>query len=115
MSTSPLKIPTRVKVGPYTYKVTSRDHAWLQVNGVYGLCHTGDLTIDVVNTTDSAIVLDTLIHEIFHALWDSLNMKDADGEERIITTLATGFTAVLMDNPKLGTLINTVRKQQRKE
>ncbi len=115
MSINHLKLPDRIKIGPYQFFVRERNVAWLQSRGVYGLCHVGELTIDVVTEVDSVIVLDTLIHEIYHALWHTLDIHEGDNEERIVTVLSTGFTAVLMDNPKLDTLINKVRKLQRKE
>ena len=110
-----LKLPDRIKVGPYQFFVREHDHAWLQETGMYGSCHVGTLTIDVVTTVDPIMVLDSLIHEIYHAIYHTFDIEDADNEEKTVTLLSTGFTGVLMDNPKLGTLINKVRKLQRKE
>jgi len=95
--------------------IVPRDDTWFDIHGIYGQCSTKDLSIDVVTTGDPTIVLDTFIHEIYHAIWYFSNILDSDREERVVTTLTTAFTAVLIDNPELVKLINkvtTIHKQR---
>ncbi len=44
---------------------------------------------------------DTLLHEILHAVWDQHKLRARVSEERAVTALATGLTAVFCDNPGL--------------
>ena len=48
-----------------------------------------------------AHVLDTLLHEITHAIWWSYNIQDDDKEERTVTIMATAWVQIYRDNPDL--------------
>ena len=52
--------------------------------------------------------LDTLLHEIFHAVYLLYGLEEEDKEERIVTLMGIGFTQVLRDNPKVLKYINEV-------
>lgn len=45
--------------------------------------------------------LDTLIHEINHAIWWAYGIEDDDKEERVVATMATGWVQIYRDNPGL--------------
>ena len=45
---------------------------------------------------------DTLIHEIYHAIWYCMHIAGSGAnEEEIVRRMASGFVSVLMDNPQL--------------
>ena len=44
---------------------------------------------------------DTLIHEVFHAIWATRALPPMVEEEECVTRLASGWTTVLRDNPDL--------------
>jgi hypothetical protein len=52
-------------------------------------------------------LIETLIHEISHAIYWSFSMSDDDEEERNVSVYATGITQVIRDNPHL---IKFIRK-----
>jgi hypothetical protein len=102
-------LPKQVKVGPYTFQINARGRSWFRDTESYGQMVASELEIDIVIHPKPIVVLDTLIHEIFHAIWyvSHLQEKD-DDEERIVCTMATAWTAVLRDNPDLLVFQNEV-------
>jgi hypothetical protein len=46
--------------------------------------------------------VDTLLHEVFHAIWAIGQLKDkGQEEERAVAVMATYMTQVIRDNPHL--------------
>lgn len=45
-------------------------------------------------------VVDSLLHEVLHVLWDLHIKEDEAEEEKAVTMLAHGLTALIKDNPK---------------
>ena len=67
-----------------------------------GQCDNEKLTIKFLQGQHPTTLKDTLIHEVLHAIWYSMNlMVDPMGdiEEQAVTGLARGITGVLADNP----------------
>ncbi len=67
----------------------------------------GDFTylkmqIRVDSRLEGAALVDTLLHEIFHAIWAMGQLKSkAQKEERAVAVMATYMTQVIRDNPHL--------------
>ena len=59
----------------------------------------GRIFVDKVE--DKVEEVNTLVHEVFHAIWQVFCLAEGDEEERIVTTMANGFTSVLVDNPAI--------------
>ncbi len=49
----------------------------------------------------AAFAVDTIKHEISHAIWRIGSLGDSEDEERAVAVLATGWTRVEQDNPAL--------------
>lgn len=45
--------------------------------------------------------VDTLLHEMTHAIWSIYGIEKTDTEERIVTVMGAAWTQVWRDNPKL--------------
>lgn len=99
MAAKPPAIPKSVRVGPYTFRVYGRGQSWVQSNGAYGNTITDSLEINVASCFSPLIVLDTLIHEIMHAIYYAYHLDERDDEERTVATIATAWVGVLRDNP----------------
>ena len=56
--------------------------------------------IDTVNYPPSHVAC-TLLHEIKHAIWFLMHVQEKDDEERVISALSNGESAVMRANPKL--------------
>ena len=100
------KRPERIKVLGQTYRVrivTERAEGFEE--GDYGQCDADKHVISIVAGRSSGNDQNTLTHEIFHAIAFELNVDGEIGkrgsEEQWIQALATGWLAVLKDNPRL--------------
>lgn len=67
----------------------------------YGIFSSYTMTIKVDCSVPTCKVLDTFLHEIFHAIYWAYSIEDEDKEERIVNCLGTAWAQVLRDNPLL--------------
>lgn len=67
----------------------------------WGKCHAAKRYIEILTQLDALENLDTLMHEIGHAIWYEFKRGEDETEENAVNVLASGFTRVLADNPKL--------------
>jgi hypothetical protein len=75
-----------------------------------------DLERGVIHIDDPQpplVVADATLHEILHAIWAERRLPDRTREERAVTALAQGLTAVFRDNPGLLTYIDRLVRQAR--
>ena len=56
--------------------------------------------------------LDTLVHELFHAIFNVTGVQVSD-EEKVVHTLATGLTTVMIDNPAFMSAIRQLANDAR--
>lgn len=97
-----ITLPKSIKIGPFIFSIIARSENWQHDNDACGMCNTDHHSIDVVTERRTAgFILDTLIHEIQHAIWWVMDLKDEDKEEEVVRRLATGWSMVYVDNPAL--------------
>jgi hypothetical protein len=73
-------------------------------NEAVGLSHLEQQIIDVRTKQSSLDTVDTLVHEVFHAIRHCQGRESGgEVEEDYVRTLATGLVGVLSDNPQLAT------------
>jgi len=98
------KYPKKIKIGPYNYVVelfpdaTTTDH---------GACVYNHQTIFLSANQQAERAGDTLLHEVFHAIWDVTGfdvMPDLH-EESIVRGMATMLSSVLRENPQFAKFI----------
>ena len=117
-------LPDRVKVGPYFYGFSIEDIVWDKPDEpeenermrLYGQCRNVDQVIRLQR--DYRCVgqaIDTVIHELLHAIWWSFHLDDKLEEEPAVTNIATGWTQLLMDNPKLDSWLTRAFKAARSQ
>ena len=99
--------PKTVRVGTFTYTVAVVDGLKDdEGDDQWGLCIHSKQSIQIDNGHATPLAaVDTIIHEIMHAIWDERGLGKKEPEERAIQALATGLTGVLQNNPKLMTWI----------
>ena len=105
-----IQLIDKVKIGPYTFDINDRSEEWHRSTGDYGSTLIDNLVINVVTEDRPAMfVLDTLLHEIVHGIWEVWHLgNDDEQEERIVASLSTAILGVLKDNPDLRKLIEDV-------
>ena len=100
-------MPTYVKVACYDVKIIEWDRATSESVESYGEFNERDLIIRVDMSSQNKVAkVDTLIHEINHAIYFAYGLLDKDKEERIVSIFATAWTQILRDNPVLFKWIN---------
>ena len=96
------KLPPSIRIGPHDFRLEKLNCHAANVRGIWGECAIQEFTIRVQENIPRSIkAVDTLIHEINHAIWWAYKLDDEDKQERIVATMATGWTQVYRDNPWL--------------
>ena len=96
-----MHIPASITVGATTYKVIERDNLWRAHEGCDGQVRFDDLEIDIVTERPGSEVANTVTHELLHVVWREYHMPTRPREERCVTTLGFGMTAIYAQNPDL--------------
>ena len=94
-----MKFPTTITILSHEYEIRLEDPAaW---SDKYGHMVEGDQVIHINETAHPQQTVNTLMHEIIHAI-DAMTTQSL--EEKQVNTLATGLVAVFRDNPGLANL-----------
>jgi len=94
-----LRLPDTIRVGPFDLAIekwSGPRYASGQRKGHFSPCEQAiAVAVDHATPIDA---VDTLLHEIGHAVWWAYGVHDEDKEERIVATLATAWLQVYRDN-----------------
>ena len=98
------KLPTKpVKIGHHRYKVTVLPED--PSNSIYGDIDRDQDVIRVLPDMSSARLAETLLHEIFHAMYDNAGLRADPGgravEETMVYNMSLAMARFLGDNPEL--------------
>lgn len=92
------QLPRTIRVGPFDIRIEPVD----DLGGSWGTYEGAKLLLQVERGVQCRFrALDTVIHEINHAIWTTYGLGENEPEERAATVLATGWTQVYRDNPLL--------------
>ena len=96
-------LPGQFKIGAIPWTVAERDDEWRQSCGALGNCIADDQKINIVTEKRSRQdIARTFIHELLHALWYEYDLGESEcSEEKTVTQLATGLSAVIGQNPHI--------------
>ncbi len=104
-----------IKKRPNSLRIMGRQYGvrWVPLNELgqahVGLCMNSKLEIVVQDGQHPVEELDTLLHELFHAIWFQMSINEHDAEEEVIVRkMAGGLTQVLMDNSHLQDYIRAI-------
>lgn len=102
MSKKKVRRPRKVQVANNNYTIKSRSKAWGKKNRAYGMITYQKDLIEVDETQKIDEMVDTVIHEILHAIIAEYKI-DVDGrkEEKWVRLISNGLTDVLQKNPNL--------------
>ena len=92
----------RLKVVSTDYKIELLPQHECDTYSVAGTCHQTpqDPKIKIARHKEPTALADTVLHELLHACWTTMNLHDREEEERDVSALATALIAVMRDNPK---------------
>lgn len=99
----------RVKVGPRTFHVTLMSPEEPDYGDTLGECFSGH--IQLLGTQPPDCMASTLVHELIHAVHFAYGMKGRRDEEEICEALEGPLLALIVDNPKLCSVLRKAVKQ----
>jgi len=105
-----MKLPKSIKIANHTFKIVQMKKDIASLKRRFGECDCDNLEIRVAVHHKDSHVYETLIHEIFHAIYWSYNIKENDDEERTVTAFGIGWSQVLNTNKSLRKFIKSESK-----
>ncbi len=114
MPKQPMKIPTSVRVSAFDIEIvefTVHDGVDLERLGEFSAVQQ---RIRVDESLKPQKRLDTVLHEVNHAVYWAYNLDDDDEEERIVSTFATAWAQIYRDNPAFLQWVNETVEQANK-
>lgn len=106
-------IPKRIKIGPHRYTIHEVGKEWSEDQDAHGKTNTNTHEIWINTTYTTSHILDTLIHELLHAIWNQYGLGEKEEEETVVHRLSTGWTQVMSDNQHLVKYINQSLKRMK--
>jgi hypothetical protein len=96
-----MKTPKKLLIGSKRYKIVSRPRAWGEENKAYGMIHYNKDLIEFDRGQNPEELVDTLIHEVLHAVAEEYNVKfkSSQQEESVVSEFAHGLKDVFKNNP----------------
>lgn len=96
------KLPNTVRVGAFDFLIDKWSPARSAERHAYGECSTVEQRISIqLDHVTRFKAVDTVLHELGHAIYWAYGLEDEDKEERIVSTMSTGWTSIYRDNPWL--------------
>lgn len=99
------ELPKKVRVACFDIDIENWHPHNANVRGAFGEFSALENRIRIDCSINDVKIIDTLVHEINHAIYWAYNIEDSDKEERIVATFATAWTQVYRSNPALLTFI----------
>jgi hypothetical protein len=94
-------LPKAIRVGAFDFAVEELKPMTAGALRRFGEFSAMENCIRVDPQADRIKVLDTLLHEIGHAIFWAYNIDDKDDEERTVGIQASAWTQIYRDNPDL--------------
>lgn len=110
----PARLPKRLKVGGYRFKLEFVEADHNDVVDSYGATffQTGRIVISEGLSLQNLV--NTLLHEVQHCINNSYGVDDGADEEHSTTQSANGWQQVYVDNPKLELWLHRAYRELRK-
>ena len=94
-------IPSKIRIGFRDYKVSCVKPSVMDDQPYLGRVFHLKGEIYIGEHDNQYEFVDSLLHEILHAVFKTQGIEDGDNEERTVGMVASGLTGVFRDNPKL--------------
>jgi len=89
-----------LKIGYQLYTLESHG----DLDGINGDCDCEAGIIRYDSTETGFRHVNTILHEVLHAVWDQVGLNATlteEQQEQVVTSLASGLTMILADNPHI--------------
>lgn len=96
-----MKLPEVIKVACFDVKIEDWKPISAAASSRFGEFSCLESLIRIDTSIDRIKVIDTLLHEICHAIYWAYGIEDGDKEERVVGFFATAWTQIYRDNPHL--------------
>lgn len=94
-------LPTSIRVGFQTFAVEEIAEPEAGRGSYKGVSSFSGAYIAVTRKGNAIDVANTLLHEVLHMCWSTMDIQDGDREEHTITTLTNALCQVWRDSPEL--------------
>jgi hypothetical protein len=92
-------LPSTIRVGAYDFRIEKWSPHAASANRRWGEVSSVEQTIRIQRDMPTRYkAVDTVIHEIMHALYWAVGVDDEDTEERIVSLLSTATASLYRDN-----------------
>lgn len=100
-------LPEYVRIAGHTITIETFGIDTAKAGNLFAAYHSIDAKIVICADLDDKIaVLDSLIHEIGHAIWFLYGIRDEDNEEHTVNQMAIGWSQIWADNPDMVKFLN---------
>ena len=106
-------LPKQIRITGKLVKIKTITRSEAIEHGVWGMFIPDENLITLCNEQSPADLLDTLLHEVLHAIYYYWNMQDTDDEERTVHTLASALQAIYVENQHFHKCIGRLAKISR--
>lgn len=97
--TAPL--PKSLRIGPFDFQIIEYHPMSAAACRRYGEFSSMEVCIRIDPQAGCVKTVDTLIHELTHAIYWTYGIDDKDKEERVAGFMGTAWTQIYRDNPDL--------------
>lgn len=104
------KLETVLRIGYADFSIFTTDEDRKEIDNAMGICYPNLHEIFISTKYNEIETVNTLIHEILHAVYHQANLECGDTEERLVCTLTNGLVAVFRNNPQLVKYIKRLNK-----
>lgn len=95
-----MELPKSLKIGPHKFAVVLVPDGVMDDAGRFGHASLQRLVIALDSEQPDSQLLDTLLHEVLHAMLAPMGLED-EIEERLCLFLAPAILLTIQDNPEL--------------
>jgi hypothetical protein len=99
-------IPKSLKIAGETIEIETYGIEAAGANGIFGAFNALHGTLMICDELSKMSCLNTLIHEIGHAIYFFYGIEDADEEEKTVNQMGVGWAQIWKDNPDLVKFLN---------
>jgi hypothetical protein len=101
MSNKVLNIPASIKVAGETIVIETYGMETAGATGIFGAFNALHAKLIICDELSKMACLNTMLHEIGHAIYFFYGIEDADEEEKTVNQMGIGWAQIWKDNPDL--------------